>query len=336
MTGIAYGLLYIHNFSVTYPLSVGTGNVRMPKGNVKLSVKGGEEWYGRHGDIKPENILWFDQHKGNENLMGVLQIADFGLGRFHGRDSRSNRNPDTINGSPTYEPPECTLRLPVSRKYDIWSLGCLYLEFITWLLEGFDEIDTFADARGQVNLETKINDDNFFTIINDAEGSRGIVRPAVNQWVSKLHAHKNCSPLIHDLLDLTMKEMVVVESKNRATAGQLYQQLNLYLKKAEFDHDYLLKPEHREHKPVTERSNSTPTNLDIPKATTKRLSVTFSTEEIIEEKQAPVQSKTMKPVYLPKDLVFRKLGTPGMKGINTWPAGEKSRQNRGTMVASKV
>lgn len=137
--------------------------------NAKLSVEKKEELYGRHGDIKPENILWFRKCPETEeqDANGILQIADFGLGRFHGRDSRSKVHPDSIQTSPTYEPPECKLHRPVSRAYDIWSLGCLYLEFITWLLLGSAEIETFSEGRGKQSISTDINDDSFFTIVRD-------------------------------------------------------------------------------------------------------------------------------------------------------------------------
>jgi serine/threonine protein kinase len=106
MTGIANALMVIHNFKVTHPLTVsGTGigeqgQVRMPN-DVVLSVERGEPRWGRHGDIKPENILWFKNPLDAPCKLGVLQISYFGLGRFHGRDSRSRVNPDTVAVSPT-------------------------------------------------------------------------------------------------------------------------------------------------------------------------------------------------------------------------------------------
>jgi len=48
MAGIASGLGAIHSFMVQYPV-----------GQAGVHVKPGEEKFGRHGDIKPENILWF-------------------------------------------------------------------------------------------------------------------------------------------------------------------------------------------------------------------------------------------------------------------------------------
>jgi len=243
MTGIANGLLRIHTFTVTYPLRVttGAGSIRMPK-NVKLMVERGEEWFGRHGDIKPENVLWFENDRMTEDPKGILQIADFGLGRFHGRDSRSGVNPDTIQASPTYEPPECKLRQPVSRAYDMWSLGCLYLEFLTWLLMGSEEIEGFSEYRGRPATGTGIDDDNFFTLVEDEYGTHAIVRDTVVAWQNQLHTHKKCSQLIHDLLELTMRELLVTDANQRCEASWLFQQLKMYTDRAEVDESYMLEP----------------------------------------------------------------------------------------------
>jgi serine/threonine protein kinase len=34
-----------------------------------------------------------------------------------------------------------------SRPYDLWSLGCVYLELLVWYLEGFDKLTEFRDTR---------------------------------------------------------------------------------------------------------------------------------------------------------------------------------------------
>jgi serine/threonine protein kinase len=77
---------------------------------------------GQHGDIKPENILWYDSDD-------RLVIADFGPARLHSSNAVSL----------TYRPPEADLDVPLLQRYDVWSLGCLYLEFITWYLVGHEK-----------------------------------------------------------------------------------------------------------------------------------------------------------------------------------------------------
>jgi serine/threonine protein kinase len=57
MTGLENALMTIHTFKVTVPLSVGGAGGKRIQNDGALSVRKGEEWFGRHGDIKPENIL---------------------------------------------------------------------------------------------------------------------------------------------------------------------------------------------------------------------------------------------------------------------------------------
>jgi len=135
--------------------------------------------YGRHGDIKPENILWFRNCPNTD--IGILEIADFGLTRFHHRQSRSNISPVGMGNSPTYRAPE--FDMPdglLSRSYDIWALGCLYLEFITWYFLGWNGVTGFSASR-----ETKRNDLSADDCYFELSGSRDTgnicsrVKPAV-------------------------------------------------------------------------------------------------------------------------------------------------------------
>jgi serine/threonine protein kinase len=113
MRGMASGLEQIHCFT---PSNIKSS---LPRGSLVI-VKGGEELYGRHGDLKPENILWFACEEGDHDEdQGHLVIADFGLARFHGLESRSRVDPKTIGGTATYAPPEVQRHYKISRAYDI-------------------------------------------------------------------------------------------------------------------------------------------------------------------------------------------------------------------------
>ncbi|KAI0199845.1 hypothetical protein F4808DRAFT_451252 [Astrocystis sublimbata] len=110
---------------------------------------------GRHGDLKPENILWFTSDSGG----GCLKIADMGLSTFH--DSEANtkqrRNDNQLTNTPSgtfrYEPPEMdkdrTSKNPRSRQYDIWSMGCIMVELLVWLLYGSEAVKRFRNATPQ-------------------------------------------------------------------------------------------------------------------------------------------------------------------------------------------
>lgn len=321
MTGLANALTTIHTFKVTVALSVagaGAGANRIQK-DAMLSVRKGEEWFGRHGDIKPENILWFKESTERPGEGGVLQIADFGLGRFHGRESRSQVDPETVLTSPTYEPPECKLRRPVSRAYDLWSLGCVYLEFITWLLKGSKQIEDFADFRGRQS-STGIDDDNFFTITRDSvSGYEAVVREQVGVWADKLHQDPKCSGLIHDLIDLTMDQLLIVDSNNRAIASCLYWDMKGFMDRAEKDETYLLEgvpPPQKQR--GWGRSNSTPDVLRNPgkvEVTSEGDNVFSGTEEAVPHVKPPQDEL--------KELVGFSAGTSTLKKTKkksvTWP-----------------
>ncbi|KAK1518549.1 protein kinase domain-containing protein [Colletotrichum abscissum] len=105
--------------------------------------------WGRHGDIKPENILWFKKYE--ESRRNFLVISDFGLTRFNTADSRSKVAYDAVKGfSGSYRPPDVDLKRTISQRYDIWSLGCVFLEFVSWFLVGHDRTQKdFTDSRLQ-------------------------------------------------------------------------------------------------------------------------------------------------------------------------------------------
>ncbi|KAK0637987.1 hypothetical protein DIS24_g10287 [Lasiodiplodia hormozganensis] len=244
MTGIATALDNIHNFRTTVPLD---GKGRTPTGDVQFSVKDGEELFGRHGDIKPENILWFEhipQHQrrhsnpdSDDSEGGILQITDFGLGRFHGRDSGT----EGTFRSQTYEPPEYELHRPVSRLYDIWSLGCLYLEFATWLLKGYDAIEDFSDHRAcPSSIDPQLSDDFFFKVVRDEHNIiNAVVHDGVKDWANMLHTDKKCPEFIHDIVDLVMEELLLIDAKDRIKTPWLCVKLKGFLEKAETDPAYL-------------------------------------------------------------------------------------------------
>lgn len=104
--------------------------------------------YGRHGDLKPENILWFNTHDGNEGR-GILVISDLGLAAFNSPKS-DGIGPGTRGGTETYSAPELKHHHPghhLSAAYDVWSLACVLLEFASWYLRGWEEVDGFKRSR---------------------------------------------------------------------------------------------------------------------------------------------------------------------------------------------
>lgn len=202
--GIAQGLMKIHR-------------------NGSEDRKDNHHDWGIHGDIKPENILLFDDRN---NAHGILVICDFGFTRFHGRDTRSNANP--VGYTATYRAPEYDTKHRISRAYDMWNLGCLYLEFITWYLTGsYSAVEIFCSMRTKEDHGEPIRMDKFFVCvsISDEHTLGAIIKPCVLKWIRRLRSMKRCSDFFHDLLDMIERDLLVIDPQGRKKCDRVVRNL---------------------------------------------------------------------------------------------------------------
>ncbi|KAK3346508.1 kinase-like domain-containing protein [Lasiosphaeria hispida] len=239
-----------------------------------------EPIYGRHGDIKPENILRFVKQD-EPGDRGTLVITDFGLARFHTDGTKTYFPKKDVAGTPTYRPPECDMEdCAISRSFDIWSLGCVLLEFVAWYLGGWEYVNEFVQHRKAPNvLMYGWNSDQFFEIvrpegsINGAVGAR--VKTEVHQFVNNLHSHEECSDIIHQLLEFVMKKMLVVESKTtqkRGSSFDVYQELDTLCQKLEGPSFHLVATPWPRVKADIPEAVEMPLNSDALKLTASRFS----------------------------------------------------------------
>ncbi|KAF2748389.1 kinase-like protein [Sporormia fimetaria CBS 119925] len=186
-------------------------------------LKPEERRWGRHGDIKPENILFYHSEK---HPMGIFVIADFGLGALNSDKSRSNIPGAEIPRTPGYRPPECDLEGGViSRSFDIWTYGCLLLELVCWALGGAALRERFDIDRTSPYI-TGANTDIFFGVSRlDTEDEEYVikVKDQVRAYYVKLHAHPRCTGYFHDLLNLIEDDMLIVltDTQPRITCREL-------------------------------------------------------------------------------------------------------------------
>ncbi|KAF4447661.1 hypothetical protein F53441_8807 [Fusarium austroafricanum] len=158
----------------------------------------------RHGDLKPANILCFAGKSGNP----VLKITDVGLSKFHIL-ATSKRLKGTTARTTTkrYIPPEFDIYLrdiessqgrsediELSREFDIWSLGCIFIEFLIWVKLGQDEYKKY---------DSVMSDDRRFW-----DSERRTLNATVKERIKSLEA-ATAGDDLHKLLDLIQESMLV-------------------------------------------------------------------------------------------------------------------------------
>lgn len=177
----------------------------------------------RHGDLKPENILIFDHKQG----CGTWTMADLGLARFHDVATRAREKPGfmatstTAWGTTSYQPPETYLQMirrskPTSRLYDIWSMGCMMLQLIAWLVYGMDEIEALTRKTHNPRV---MNISAFWTPYWTA-GSLVpgfLVHEAVVELIGRIGRDVQGSPTLQQLLVLVMNKLLVVRLPDDST-----------------------------------------------------------------------------------------------------------------------
>jgi serine/threonine protein kinase len=206
-----------------------------------------EKFNCRHGDLKPGNILCVRQ---GEEI--VLKIADFGVSRIHHAQTTYRKGKGTISVllTPSYQGPEVEIEevdkndpLPRSRKYDIWSLGCVFLEFTIWLLHGPKAIEGFTNARG--NGLSSTNPSYPLYEVTSKSPKLAQVHKLVSWTIDKLEQD---DPRCHGdtalaaLLSLIKKKMLQIKVDQRPTAADICTQLEIIIHKAQTCPSYLLPP----------------------------------------------------------------------------------------------
>jgi serine/threonine protein kinase len=189
---------------------------------------------GFHHDLKASNILFFESP-------ARFQIIDFGVSKFHvlSEDERT-RGTKHPRGTTTYQGPESrvgkkdatgqTVRLDISRPYDVWSFGCIMIEILVWLLLGGADRAAFGDQRfGPVEDGSEVEEsDAFWVASRHFETAR--VRPAVTAILDKLRKSERAQ-LVPDVcrwIDLA-GTMLEVDPQERVTIVDVHERLESIL-----------------------------------------------------------------------------------------------------------
>ncbi|KAL9616669.1 MAG: hypothetical protein Q9160_008492 [Pyrenula sp. 1 TL-2023] len=241
--GLASGLLKIHRYESIYERPAQLAGVPLGVADMVTSTK----LYGRHGDIKPANILWF-RDPTDPNDLGILKISDFGLAELHTKHSRSNRPKSNVAYSKNYRPPEHDLKGgTISRSYDIWTIACLYLEFIAWLLGGWALVKNFTIMRAAPGEVQSPEDRDYAFFELEDGGISARIKESVIDFIDKAHSHPACTEFLHEFLNMIQYDMLLVETSGlekgkRIECGKLHQKLDEMCRKCGNSRGYAMTP----------------------------------------------------------------------------------------------
>lgn len=192
----------------------------------------GQQANFRHGDLKPGNILHFL----TGGPYGILKIADFGISRIHNVATlqRGGMATTTRATTPSYQAPEAIYTdRPRSRKFDIWSLGCIFLEFTIWFVRDWEAVEKFSSARKPTAAE---QDKAHFYQMKDAKAEHGTeVHPAVVDNIASLRsvAQSGKDTAFVEVLGIIESKLLKIEVEDRVDAKTLCELLAGVLKRAQ-------------------------------------------------------------------------------------------------------
>lgn len=205
-----------------------------------------------HHDIKPANILLFDQ---------TWKLADFG--RAHLLNSAQVSDTEGKLGTYTYQPPE--YRDSLGRKaerrhgraFDVWSLGCITIELVTVAVYGWKDqrLSHFREKRIENQIRPKRTPDGLEGQDDSFSNNMNVVR----DWTDQLVDHDGSSNL-RAMLKIA-ETMMIEEESLRYLSWEVYLDLyellhpNKTIKERETETEAIVQPPNayhgkREHNPL--------------------------------------------------------------------------------------
>ncbi|KAG9230259.1 kinase-like domain-containing protein [Amylocarpus encephaloides] len=199
-----------------------------------LSALHGKSMNCRHGDMKPSNILHFTEEGTSR---GLLKIADLGVSKIHDKPTAvraelrmgvtmTTASTEVYKGPEAYMPNKCLK--PRSRTYDCWSMGCIMLEFVIWLLYDFVAVANFEkhrdDPQGShcyYSPKRTYSEDDVTECWQMTERHK-----SVNKAIESLRKDERCKgSAMGKVVDLVDEKLIQVDPEARLHGGQLHQRI---------------------------------------------------------------------------------------------------------------
>ena len=178
----------------------------------------------RHGDLKPDNILWFSGPSKDD--LGYLAIADVGLAKVHAEITKKRNGPtSTLFASEPYAAPEMTFnpfKKPTSRKYDMWSMGCICIEAIIWLMYGQSELQRFTFGPSQASGNATRIVERFYTYDKLPITLTAKLDGRVNNWMEHIRKDELCGDhtAIQELLNFVRDRLLMPDPERRCSSEE--------------------------------------------------------------------------------------------------------------------
>ncbi|KAI8724178.1 hypothetical protein NCS52_00275500 [Fusarium sp. LHS14.1] len=174
---------------------------------------GSEVPYFSTGHFNPDHIFSFSNDNDNDNELGTLRIAGWELWLRIG--SAIHDNDYEAEGDWRYDAPEFSSPGPYFKSRscacDVWSMGCIMLEFLIWLMYGMDGLDRFRQAK-----QSSLSRVAFFCQAKrEAQDGMPVftVDPVVLKWMDHMAADPACKGVttaLGDLLELIRTRLLVI------------------------------------------------------------------------------------------------------------------------------
>lgn len=184
---------------------------------------------GWHHDLKGENILVFEE--GGECGRPTLKIADFGSAKIHARRSgpRDESSPTNnyAQGTSAYEAPDYIIRKETSRPYDVWTLGCIFMDMLVWTFGSTpSELEIFSNARRRIKGGKLCGDNMFWYVEHNRD--EGIYtthwKPEVRKKLQALEdlCNSDKGRAVFKELVLTTSKMLRMDPSKRPKAYEVH------------------------------------------------------------------------------------------------------------------
>jgi len=168
------------------------------------------EGIGYHHDLRPPNVLVSPD---------TFILTDFGLGRLKWEEALSHTPFKSVSGD--YIAPECTNGneegQAVGRSVDVWALGCLIIEVVTYMLKGNEGLEVFRKKRLTPGRLERWQDSSFHQ-------PSGHVKQEVLDWIGDLSRTNSEPDLVPQLIEIS-RQALTFESKERPNMDAIYQRL---------------------------------------------------------------------------------------------------------------